>query len=101
MKILIAPDKFKGSLTAEEVCETVQKSLHELFPLLEINKVPLADGGEGTSALLTKFFNGKTHRVNVSGPLFEPIVAEYGMNDRGDVAFIEMAKASGLQLISK
>src|SRR4051812_8542055 len=101
MKILIAPDKFKGSLNAEEVCAATAAGLMEIFPNAEINSIPLADGGEGTCELLTKFFNGKKHSVKVSGPLFEPIDAEYGINKQGDTAFIEMAKASGLELISK
>ncbi len=101
MKILIAPDKFKGSLRAEEVCSSVEVGLKELFPEVETIRVPLADGGEGTSELLTQFFNGKNQQVNVNGPLFESMTSEYGINDLGDTAFIEMAKASGLQLLSK
>jgi len=101
MKILIAPDKFKGSLTAEEVCRAVEFGLREHFPDAEINSVPLADGGEGTCELLTKFFHGKTHQVNVHNPLFDSTTSEYGIAQEGKTAFIEMAKASGLQLISK
>jgi glycerate 2-kinase len=101
MKIVIAPDKFKGSLSAEDVCTAVATTLMDFFPSTEINSVPLADGGEGTSELLTRFFKGKKYQVRVSGPLFESIDAEYGVNQDGDIAFIEMAKASGLQLISK
>jgi len=101
MKILIAPDKFKGSLSAEEVCAAVTTGLHEHFPSADIESVPLADGGEGTSELLTRFFHGKNHRVCVKGPLFELIEAEYGFSHDVHTAFIEMAKASGLELVSK
>jgi glycerate 2-kinase len=101
MKIVIAPDKFKGSLSAEDVCTAVATTLIDFFPSAEINSVPLADGGEGTSGLLTLFFKGKKHQVRVSGPLFESIDADYGVNQDGTTAFIEMAKASGLQLIPK
>jgi glycerate kinase len=101
MKILIAPDKFKGSLTAEEVCLSIEDGLRETIPGVEIIKVPLADGGEGTGELLTHFFGGEIRKVQVTGPLFERIPAEYGTNKDGTMAFIEMAKASGLQLLSK
>lgn len=101
MKILIAPDKFKGSLRAEEVCAAIESGIKEIFPASEIIKVPLADGGEGTSELLTQYFEGETRKVNVAGPLFDMIQSEYGTNQDGSIAFIEMAKASGLQLLSK
>jgi glycerate kinase len=100
MKILIVPDKFKGSLTAAEVCDAVAEGLSKKFPGAEIIKLPLADGGEGTAEILTRYFNGKTVNVKVRGPLHDEIEAAYGTDGRS-TAFIEMASASGLQLISK
>jgi glycerate kinase len=99
MKILIAPDKFKGSLSASQVCDAIEAGVLKKYPNAEIIKLPLADGGEGTADILTEYFHGKKIKVKVHGPLFEQIEAEYGL--AGDMAFIEMAKASGLQLIPK
>ena len=99
LKILIAPDKFKGSLTAKEVCEAVEEGLLQRKKEYKITSVPLADGGEGTCEILTHFFEGTMRTVEVSGPLFTPIKAEYGISKDGRTAFIEMAKASGLQLL--
>lgn len=99
MRILICPDKFKGSLTASEVCDAIEAGVRQKYPDAEVIKLPLADGGEGTMQILTKFFNGKIVKVKVHGPLFEEIEAEYGL--AGDVAYVEMASASGLQLIPK
>ena len=99
MNILIAPDKFKGSLTASEVCDAVAEGLSKKFPAASIIKLPLADGGEGTAEILTRYFNGTTVKVKVHGPLFEEVEASYGTD--GTTAFIEMASASGLQLLSK
>ena len=97
MRILICPDKFKGSLTASEVCDAVEAGILKKYPDAAIVKLPLADGGEGTADILTEYFHGRKIKANVHGPLFEQIEAEYGL--AADVAFIEMAKASGLQLI--
>ncbi len=100
MKILIAPDKFKGSLTARQVCDAVAEGVRNKYPDAQITKLPLADGGEGTMRILTEFFKGKIVKAKVPGPLFEYIDAEYG-TDNEDGAFIEMAAASGLELIPK
>lgn len=98
MKILICPDKFKGSLTASQVCDAIEKGIVNKYPHAQISKLPLADGGEGTTRILTQFFKGETVRVKVHGPLFEEVEAEYG-TDGKKTAFIEMANASGLQLL--
>src|SRR5689334_20640478 len=101
MKILICPDKFKGSLTASEVCDAAEDGIRKKFPDAEITKLPLADGGEGTMQILTKFFHGDIIKTKVHGPLFEVIECEYGIDRNNKTAFIEMASASGLQLIEK
>jgi glycerate kinase len=100
MRILICPDKFKGSLTASEVCDAIEGGLLKKYPDAEIIKLPLADGGEGTMHILTKFFKGNVVKVKVHGPLFEEVEAEYG-TDNASTAFVEMASASGLQLLKK
>lgn len=101
MTILIAPDKFKGSLSAKEVCEAVSTGLLKLDPSLSIISVPLADGGEGTSELLTINSGGSVINCSVSDPLFRKINASYGISGDGTTAFIEMASASGLHLLTK
>lgn len=99
MTILIAPDKFKGSLSAKEVCRAIAGGLSGLKPPAIIQSVPLADGGEGTCDLLTEWANGTFVEVTVPGPLFSPVSARYGISKDGDTAFIEMAVASGLTLL--
>jgi len=99
--ILIAPDKFKGSLSAKGVCEAMRTGLLKLDPSLSIITVPLADGGEGTSELLTINSKGSVINCPVSDPLFRKVNAAYGISGDGTTAFIEMASASGLHLLTK
>lgn len=99
MTILIAPDKFKGSLTVQEVCQAIREGIEEVNPAAEIICVPLADGGEGTCDLLTEFSKGTKVQVSVTGPAWKSIPSEFGLSSDGNTAFIEMAKASGLQLL--
>jgi glycerate 2-kinase len=99
MRILISPDKFKGSLTAQQVCEAVRDGLLAADAELEVVMLPLADGGEGMSALLTAFSGGTAVKVSVRDPLFRPVDAVYGISKDGSTAFIEMAAASGLMLL--
>lgn len=99
MKIVVAPDSFKGSLDALEVCNCVEKGIKEVFQAAEIKKIPLADGGEGTVAALVMALKGEIIKCQVTGPMGEPVVAEYGIIDNGRTAVIEMAAASGLPLV--
>ena len=99
MKILICPDKFKGSLTAVEVAEAVAEGIRLVDPRIESLKFPLADGGDGTASILTDHFKGKLIHINVHDPLFEIIEAVYGFAKNIRTAFIEMSSASGLRLI--
>lgn len=69
------------------------------MPRAEVDIAPLADGGEGTCALLTRWHHGRPVAVQVQGPLFEPVTARYGLSEDGKAAFIEMAEASGLTLL--
>ena len=97
-RILIAPDKFKGSLTALEVCEAIEVGLRKFRNDFQVTRVPLADGGEGTLSVLASNMALKSISVKVSDPLFRPVTAHYLMNDT--TAFIEMASASGLELLA-
>lgn len=98
--ILIAPDKFKGSLSAKEVCAAIAVGLREVRPDVVIESVPMADGGEGTCDLLTEWSNGHPVETQVHGPLFSITTARYGLSNDGDTAYIEMAAASGLTLLA-
>ena len=99
MKIVVAPDKFRGSLTAGEVCAAVASGVLQARPEAVIQSVPLADGGEGTCDLLTEWSGGTRVEMSVPGPLLTPVAARYGLSKDGDTAFIEMAVASGLALL--
>lgn len=99
MYILIAPDKFRGSLEASEVCQSVTEGIRKAYPDAEIVSIPLADGGEGTTRILTEQSKGKFITAIVHDPLGRYIEAEYGVSGDGSTAFIEMAAASGLSLL--
>ncbi|MGR6338797.1 glycerate kinase [Priestia megaterium] len=96
MKIVIAPDSFKESLTALKVCEAVEKGIRTHFPNAEISKVPMADGGEGTVQSLVDATSGQIIQAKVTGPLGKEVEAFYGILGDGKTAVIEMAAASGL-----
>lgn len=100
MKILVAPDKFRGSLEASEVCLAVSEGIKRAFPEAKIVTIPLADGGEGTTRILTEQSDGKYVTVVVHDPLGRLIEAEYGLSSDKRTAYIEMAAASGLNLLS-
>lgn len=95
-RIVVAPDSFKGTLTADEVVDAVADGIARVFPTAEVVRVPMADGGEGTvDAVVAAGFERRTSRV--SGPLGDPIDAAWAV--RGDTAVIEMAAAGGLPLV--
>ena len=98
-KIIIAPDSFKGSLTALEVAEAIEDGIKEALPSAETVKLPMADGGEGTVECLVNATGGKILKKTVIGPLGEPVEASYGILGDGTTAVIEMAEASGLTLV--
>ena len=99
MRVVIAPDKFKGSLTALEAAEAMARGLSRVDPCAEIDRVPMADGGEGTVAALVAATGGSYRTVTVTGPLGEPVVASFGLLGDGRTAALEMASASGLWLV--
>ena len=99
MKIVIAPDSFKGSLTALQVAEAIEVGLRRVFPDAAIEKVPMADGGEGTVQSLVDATGGQILTAQVLDPLGNSINAQYGVLGDGVTAVIEMAAASGLTLV--
>ena len=101
MKIVLAPDKFKGSLTGMQFCAAVEKGVKKVLPNAEIIKLPLADGGDGTIEILEYHLKGKRIKVRVNDPLFRGIEASYLYMDSIKTAFIEMAEASGMCLLKK
>lgn len=99
MKIVIAPDSFKESLTALEVAESIEKGFRRVLPEAEYIKIPMADGGEGTVQSLVDATEGKIIWRQVTGPLGEPVQAFFGILGNKKTAVIEMAAASGLHLV--
>lgn len=99
MIILLAPDKFKGSLSARQVCAAMQEGFMESGKDIRFEIAPMADGGEGTAEMLTEYTGGEMIEVTVNDPFFRPVKASYGISGDGKTAFIEMASASGLQLL--
>lgn len=99
MRIVIAPDSFKGSLSAQEVCDAIGRGVLRAAPETLIDAVPMADGGEGTVQSLVDATGGELVMQRVTGPLGEPVTATFGLLGDGETAVIEMASASGLPLV--
>lgn len=99
MKIVIAPDSYKESLSAAEVADIIEAGMREVFPEASYIKLPVADGGEGTVDAMVDAFQGRRLAVPVCGPLGETVQAGYGLSGDGSLAVIEMAAASGLALV--
>jgi glycerate 2-kinase len=99
LKIVIAPDSFKGSLSALEAAKAIEKGVKKARPDAETVLVPVADGGEGTLDSLVSATDGRKVQVNVKGPLLKTVQAEYGVLGDEKTCVIEMASASGLCLI--
>ncbi|WP_010134126.1 glycerate kinase [Ochrovirga pacifica] len=100
MKYIVAPDKFKGSLSGIEFCNAVEEGILLADSNAEIVKVPLADGGDGTMDALLHAMNGKKITTQVHNPVFELIEASYLWVPHQKLAVIEMAQASGLSLLA-
>ncbi len=98
MRIVVAPDKFKGSLTAREAGSAMARGLARAFPGAIIDVVPVADGGDGTAQALVDALGGKFVEATVHGPDWQPVGAAYGALPEGR-AVIELARASGLALM--
>lgn len=100
MKIVVAPDSFKESMTAKEVCEHIEKGLKAVSKNWEIIKIPMADGGEGTLDALIDSTKGKIFYEQTVGPLGDELTSRFGILGGKNIAVIEMASTSGLELIS-
>ena len=100
MKIVIAPDSYKESLSAMDVATQIEAGFREIFPDAEYVKLPVADGGEGTVDAMVDATGGRKISLTVTGPLGAPINAEFGLLGFGHCAVIEMASASGLETLS-
>lgn len=101
MKFVLAPDKYKGSLTGHEFCNAVESGLKKVFPDAEILKRPLADGGDGTIEVVAHYLNAHSVSLAVTDPLFRKIKTDYLLSDDKKTAFIEMSEASGYKLLDK
>jgi glycerate 2-kinase len=101
MKIVIAPDSFKESMTAAEVCAAVEAGFQKVLGDAEFVHVPVGDGGEGTVQSVVDATDGRIVEVTATGPLGEKVDAFYGITGDGKTAVIEMAAASGLHLVPR
>lgn len=101
MKIVIAPDSFKESLSAAGVASALARGLRQALPTAEIRECPLGDGGEGTLDAVLAATGGEVREVRVTGPLGEPVTARWGWLAEQRTAFVEMASASGLELVPR
>lgn len=100
MKIIIASDSYKGSLSSLQVAQSIQKGIQEVFPDSQQIILSVGDGGEGTTDAIVQSLNGKYRSVTCFDPLYHQIEAQYGLFDH-DKAIIEMASASGLTLVKE
>lgn len=101
LKVVVAMDSFKGSLTSLEAGNAVKRGILRSHPGAEVTVIPLADGGEGTIDSIAPYIGGITKTLTVTGPLGTKIKADYIFDPKTDTAYIEMAKAAGLTLISQ
>ncbi|GHD64726.1 glycerate kinase [Jeongeupia chitinilytica] len=99
MKIVIAPDSYKESLSALDVAIQIEAGMREVWPDADYVKLPVADGGEGTVAAMVDALEGRLVHTGVTGPLGDCVQAFYGLSGDGRTAVIEMAAASGLALV--
>ncbi|PXV63405.1 glycerate kinase [Halanaerobium congolense] len=99
MRILVAPDSFKGSLTAMEAAKNIKKGINSYDSKIDVELLPMADGGEGTVQSLVDATNGEIIEKEVNGPLGNKVKAFYGLLGDQKTAVIEMAAASGLPLV--
>ena len=101
MKIVIAIDSFKGSLTSMEAGQVVMDSIQSIFPHNQTELIPIADGGEGMLSVMMSTTQGRLQTLEAHNPCMEKIAANYGISHDRKTAFIEMANISGLPLIKK
>lgn len=101
MKVVVAIDSFKGSLSSMEAGAAIAEGIHRVSKDIDVQVRPLADGGEGTVEALTAGMNGKTEHVSVTGPLGNTVEASYGIIAETKTAIIEMAAAAGITLLAE
>lgn len=101
MRFVLAPDSFKESISAKNAALAMKKGILAVFPNAECEIVPMADGGEGTVESLVSMENGELIKTEVIGPLGQKVNAEFGLLKKEKTAIIEMASASGIELINK
>jgi glycerate kinase len=101
MKIVIAPDSFKGSISAVEAAHAIEKGIKQYLPDAQTVLLPVADGGEGTMDSMVAATKGRKIECTVTGPLRNLVKATYGLLGDGKTCVIEMASASGLCLVPK
>ena len=99
MTIIVAPDSFKGNMSAQDACTAIAEGIRQADTSINIKTFPLADGGEGTARIVTEAAGGTLVPVQVHGPLGEPVTAFYGLINKGKTAILDMASASGLELV--
>src|SRR5256885_569559 len=99
MRVVIAPNAFKGSLSALDAAVAIAEGVRAAAPDADLLLVPIADGGDGTVDALVAATQGERRTLQVRGPLGDPVDAGYGLIDAGSTAVIEMAKAAGLALV--
>src|SRR2546427_12873335 len=99
MKVIVAPNSFKGSLSASEAADAIARGVREALPDAEVVEIPVADGGEGTVEALVSARKGAYHSVQVQGPLGDPVQAVFGMIDEGRTRVVELASASRVTVI--
>ena len=100
MNVVVAPNAFKGTLSASEAARAIAEGVRECFPDAEIVQIPVADGGDGTVEALVSANHGEYRTADVEGPLGDPVAARYGLIDGGATAVVELATASGLSLVA-
>ena len=101
MKVVVAIDSLKGSLSSLEAGSAISEGIHRALKDAEVIVRPMADGGEGTVEALALGMNGRIEKIKVTGPLGDPVEAAYGIIDDTHTAIIEMSAAAGITLISE
>ncbi|MDR0624832.1 MAG: glycerate kinase [Treponema sp.] len=101
MKIIVAPDSFKGNMSAPRACAVIEEGILRADKGTRVFKIPLADGGEGTARAVTEAAGGSFVKTFVTGPLGGRVEAEFGLIENGRVAVLDMASASGIELVSR
>ena len=101
MNIIVAPDSFKGNMSAPLAASIIEEGIKSVYKKAKVIKIPLADGGEGTAKAVTEAAGGKFIDVIVKGPLGKKVKTSFGLIDKGRVAVLDMASASGIELLKR